>query len=125
MDATHTPGTPDPHEYLPTTRAVRAAFEGEIAALGGVVRDAYDDGARLFLRAVLPPTDEVRPGDAVQGGVAVRAAGPEILVHPYTFRQVCTNGAIHAQALETRQVARVAVERDGGASPRRNAASHI
>jgi hypothetical protein len=112
MDVTDTT-----HVYLPTTRAIRAAFEQEIAALGGAVRDAYDDGERLFLRAVLAPEDEVRPGDTVQGGVALRAAGPEVLVHPYTFRQVCTNGAIRAHALETRQVARTATARETVAGP--------
>ena len=103
MDAMSTSGAPT---YLPTTRAIRDAFDEEIAALGGAVRDAWDDGARLFLRGVLPAEADVRPGDAVQGGVAVRVVGGEILVHPYTFRQVCTNGAIRAFALETRRVAR-------------------
>jgi hypothetical protein len=103
MDAMEHTGTPS---YLPDTRAIRDAFADTIAALGGTLHDEYDDGVRLFLRAVLPSAADVRPGDGVQGGVALRAVGPEVLVHPYTFRLVCANGAIHAQALETRRVAR-------------------
>jgi len=92
--------------YLPTTHDIRDAFAEEIASLGGTTHDVYDDGERLFLRSVLPRDTEVRPGDRIQGGVAVRATGSEILVHPYTLRQVCTNGAIAAHALETRRIER-------------------
>jgi hypothetical protein len=107
MAAIESRGTP---QFLPTTSELRAAFEEEVAALGGAVADAFDDGARLYLRAVLPLDAEVRRGDRVRGGVALRVAGegaPEVLVHPYTFRQVCSNGAIHSQALATRRVERV------------------
>jgi hypothetical protein len=34
-------------------------------------------------------------------------AGPDILVQPYTFRRVCSNGAIAAHALEARRIERV------------------
>jgi hypothetical protein len=96
-------------ELLPTTAEIHQAFIEEIATLGGAVSDVYDDGTRLFLRAVLPPSAEVRSDDHVQAGVAVRTSGPEILVHPYTFRVVCTNGAIRAHALESRRITRVEV----------------
>jgi hypothetical protein len=92
--------------YLPTTHEIRDAFAEEIASLGGTMHDVYDDGERLFLRSVLSRHTEVRPGDRIRGGVAVRATGSEILVHPYTLRQVCTNGAIAAHALETRCIER-------------------
>ena len=97
--------TNQPH--LPTTREIRDLVGVQIAELGGTMSDCYDDGERLYLRTILPPPAEVRPGDAVRGGVAVRVVGPEISVHPYTFRQVCSNGAIRAQALQTRQMERV------------------
>jgi hypothetical protein len=51
---------------------------------------------------------DVRPNDAINAGVALRAAGPEIVVHPYTFRQVCTNGAIAAHSFGSRRLERVA-----------------
>ena len=92
--------------HLPTTRELRELIVEEVTALGGTVPDVYDDGERLFARAVLPGAVEVRAGDRVRGGVAVRATGDEVLVHPYTFRQVCSNGAIRAHAREARRVAR-------------------
>jgi hypothetical protein len=96
-------------ELAPTTQEIRETFAEELGHLGGEVRDVFDDGTRLFLRGVLPVVADVRPGDAIHGGVALRTAGPDILVHPYTFRQVCTNGAIRAHALQTRRVGRVEV----------------
>ena len=100
MDTTYRPG------YLPVTREIRETFADEIASLGGVVPDVYEDDAHLFARAVLPADIEVRPGDRVRSGVAVRSAGPEILVYPYTFRQVCSNGAISTHALQGRRLDR-------------------
>lgn len=99
--------TTDRPPYFPATRDLYETFVDEITAIGGVVPDVHDDGERLFARAVLPVHTDVRPGDPVRGGVAVRATGSELLVHPYTFRQVCTNGAIAAHALETRRLERV------------------
>jgi hypothetical protein len=94
----------------PTTREIGEIFAEEIAAAGGRVSDKFDDGSRLFLRAVLPGEREVRPGDRVQGGVALRATPEEISVHPYVFRQVCSNGAIRARALESREIRRAEFE---------------
>jgi hypothetical protein len=36
----------------------------------------------------------------------VRVEGAEISVHPYTLRQVCTNGAVAARAFESRSIER-------------------
>jgi hypothetical protein len=94
-------------EYQPATGTIIEAFVEEIEALGGSVPDVYDDGQRLCARAVLQSSSDVRPGDTIRGGVAVRAMGPEIAVHPYTYRKVCSNGAIVAHALETRRLERV------------------
>ena len=87
-----------------TTQAIRDVFSEEINAVGGTVSDTFDDGDRLFTRSILPPVHEVRPKDRMQGGVALRATAQEIRVHPYLFRQVCRNGAIIAQAIQTRQI---------------------
>jgi hypothetical protein len=95
-------------EYQPATGTLIEAFVEEIESLGGTVPDVYDDGLRLCARAVLPPIADVRPGDAVRAGVAVRVMGSEIAVHPYTFRKVCSNGAIAGHALETRRLERIA-----------------
>lgn len=92
---------------LPTTQQVRDCFSHEITEAGGQVLDTYDDGERLFLRSTLASTWEVAPKDGVQGGVALRTTPTEVVIHPYVFRQVCRNGAILAQALQTRRVERV------------------
>lgn len=93
--------------FAPPTVQIQEVFGREVAAAGGSVSDTYDDGRRLFLRAVLPSARELRQGDQVQAGVALRTAEQEIRVHPYLFRQVCRNGAIMAQALQTRRLERV------------------
>ena len=94
--------------FVPTTSDVREAFVDEITSLGGSIADVFDDGERLYLRAVLSLASNVRPGDRVNAGVALRASGPDVLVHPYTFRQVCSNGAIAAHVIDTLQIERIA-----------------
>jgi hypothetical protein len=93
--------------WLPGTPDIRTAFAEEIESLSGRVTHTYDDGKRLFARAALPPTVEIHPGDHVRGGVAVHAGGSCIEVYPYTFRLICSNGAIAAQALEGKRLERV------------------
>jgi hypothetical protein len=89
---------------FPTTATIMELFEEEVSAAGGVVSNSFDDGTRLFVRSIFPQTREVQPSDKVQGGVALRAGATEIWVHPYVFRQVCTNGAIMAQAIQSRHI---------------------
>jgi hypothetical protein len=93
--------------FRPATREIRECFVEEITALGGTVSDRYDDNHRLYLRSTLPKVLEVRPKDRMQGGVALRVADCQVLVHPYVFRQVCSNGAIFAQAIKTQRLQRV------------------
>src|SRR5262249_43226171 len=90
-----------------TTARILDAFTDGVAGGGGQVTDTFDDGRRLFARSVLARTrtDDVRPGDTVQGGVALKAVGGEVWLYPYIFRLVCRNGAIAAQAIETRHLA--------------------
>jgi hypothetical protein len=95
--------------YLPAAPEILEAFEQEVRDLGGTVRDVYAEGDLLYARAVLRDAIEVRPGDPIHGGVAVRTHDTEILVHPYTYRVVCTNGAISAFAAGSRVVERVEV----------------
>src|SRR5262245_26289103 len=102
--------TPTHAEYLPTSQDLLDAFSEEIATAGGTVSDALDDGQRLIARAVLPANAEIRRGDRVSAGVAIRAMSNEIVVHPYTLRQVCINGAIAVEALESQRVERIHAE---------------
>ena len=93
----------------PATHSIASAFADEIAALGGSMHDRFDDGRSLYLRAVLEPHDEVRRGDVIQAGIALRVVGPSILVNPYTFRLVCSNGAIAMSTDSSRRARRVEI----------------
>lgn len=85
-----------------TTAEILAMFTEEITARQGRVTDTFDDGRLLFVRSVVPVTDEVRTDDRVQGGVALKACEGEVGVYPYVFRQVCRNGAIVAETVASR-----------------------
>src|SRR5258708_17867691 len=87
-----------------TTAGIRQVFTVEIVNLGGKVKDVFDDGNRLYARSILPADREVRPKDRMNSGVALRATEVDIWIHPYLFRQVCKNGAITAQAIQTEHV---------------------
>ncbi len=87
-----------------TTTAILHIFSDEVQHGGGRVSDTFHDGRRLFVRSLLPDTKEVRPKDRLQGGLALRATDEELWLHPYLFRQVCTNGAIMARSLESLHV---------------------
>jgi hypothetical protein len=89
----------------PTTAQVLAAFTDGVTACQGRVTDTANDGRRLLAQSVLPCLEEVRPGDRLQAGVAIRAIGGEVWVHPYLFRLVCSNGAIIARTLRTQHLA--------------------
>lgn len=91
---------------------IEAIFTCEVSSVGGRVVDRYSDGELLLLRSVLPAEREVQPGDRVQGGVALRADETDIFIHPYVFRQVCTNGAIRAHALQTVRIAQTDLSGD-------------
>ena len=93
------------HDWLTTTE-IRAIFSEEIHAVGGRVTETIEAGFRIVRASVLPDARAVGKGDLVQGGVAVRATDQEILVHPYIFRQVCSNGEIRGHAVQTRQIVR-------------------
>lgn len=90
---------PPAHSF--TTRPVPDQFQVEIGRLEGTVRDSFDDGRRLFARAVLKECRPVKLNDTVQSGVAIRADAQQVCVHPYVCRLICKNGAIWAQALES------------------------
>jgi hypothetical protein len=95
--------------YLPAAPEILATFEQEARDLGGTVPDVYAEGDLLYARAVLARAVEAQPGDRIHGGVAVRTHDTEILVHPYSYRVVCTNGAIAAFATASRVVERVEI----------------
>jgi hypothetical protein len=87
-----------------TTAQILTAFGEEVTARDGRVTDTFHDGQRLFTRSVLPHVEHVRPGDRVQGGVALKAIDERVWLYPYLFRLVCRNGAIVAETLEARSL---------------------
>jgi hypothetical protein len=89
-------------------------FEEAVVEIGGRVTELSDDGERLFARSLFPDEREVRRGDRLQGGVAVMAAGHEVRIHPYVFRQVCSNGAIMAHSAWARRIELPDWPADGG-----------
>ena len=87
-----------------STDEIGAIFCDEVSARGGTVREQVFHGSCLFARSILAGSAEIRPGDGVRGGVAMRVDADGVSVHPYTFRLVCQNGAVHAQAVDTRRL---------------------
>jgi hypothetical protein len=86
------------------TQELLEAFTDEISAHEGKVIDTFHQPGQLFVRAVLPQREEVRVGDKVQSGVALRATDAAAWVYPYVFRLVCKNGAIMARAVDGREL---------------------
>ncbi len=87
-----------------TTGAIQEVFAEEILALGGILAEVLDDGERLFARSVLARVREVLPNDRIRDGVALKAVGGDVWIHPYVFRQVCSNGAILAHSVQTGRI---------------------
>jgi len=73
---------------------VQTSFTGFAEAKGASVDVAYADEALILSRCVLPMEFEIRPGDVLKGGVAIRGTVEQVEVRPYLLRLVCTNGAI-------------------------------
>ena len=86
------------------TQELLEAFTEEISAREGKVTETFHQPGQLFVRSVFPQAEEIRAGDKVQGGVALRATDSTAWVYPYVFRLVCKNGAIMAHAAEGREI---------------------
>ena len=93
--------------WTPTIPQIKEVFTSAVNQAGGHVTDTYADEQRLYMRSVLPGVREVKAGDGLQGGAALRVAESEIEIHPYVFRQVCRNGAVVLAGLETRRFERL------------------
>ena len=79
-------------------------FTEEVKQRGGNVTDVFHQGGRLYVRSLLPHVAE----RATQRSHARRRSAAfhddELWLHPYLFRQVCRNGAIMAQSIESLHV---------------------
>lgn len=91
------------HDTL-TTGTILEVFTDEVQDRGGRIAETFRDGERLIVRALLPHGGEARPRDPMQGGLALRTTEDELWLHPYLYRQVCSNGAIMANAVESLRV---------------------
>jgi hypothetical protein len=77
-----------------TLESVQQSFAEFARANDASIDLAYSDEKLMISRCVLPMQFEVRTGDTVKGGVAVRGTALEVEVRPYLLRQICTNGAV-------------------------------
>ena len=93
-------------KLYPDISELSALFDEELSRLGGTVIDRFAQGDRLYLRGLLPRGGCVQPRDFIGHGLAVRTREMQVVVHPYTFRQVCSNGAIHVTNVRSRIVER-------------------
>ena len=90
-----------------SVRDIGRMFAETIEHVGGRVNECFDDGDRIFARSTMPDVGEVGPSDRVKGGAALRGSMRGIQVCPYTFRLVCRNGMVFAQAAECWTVERL------------------
>jgi len=81
--------------------------EEEVQTAGGSIQDCQEAREELYIRALLPHQAEVRPGDQVVDGLALRTTGEEIEVRHYLLRRVCINGAISAKGIWERSIPRI------------------
>ncbi len=93
--------------FAPDVSRVRSTFFEAVTRNGGSVKEVLQDQDSVIVRALLPGIAEVRPGDVHQQGIAMRCLGRAIELHPYTFREVCSNGAIMAQSIDSLRLERV------------------
>ncbi len=94
----------------PTNAELQALFLDATRACGEATVDVMDTGQHLFARAYYERSSEVRPGDKVRAGVAMRTLGDDVLVHPLVLREICINGAVRAHAVSTRCIARQRID---------------
>src|SRR5947209_8701449 len=71
-----------------TVDQILETFKEEIAAHGGSAKETFRESRQLFVRAVLPVSEQIRPKDTVKSGVALWATDSEAWVYPYIFRLV-------------------------------------
>lgn len=94
----------------PTNAELQALFLEATRSTGEATIDVLDNGAHLFARAVFERSSDVRAGDKVRSGVAMRTLGDEVFVHPFLLREICINGAVRAHATSTRCIARQRID---------------
>jgi len=91
---------------LPTLDTILSIFREETALLGGEEYQPFQDGDILIVRSIFSLESDVRPGDTIRAGLGLFASETDIQVYPYTFREVCKNGAVSANTMACHQLLR-------------------
>jgi len=77
---------------------VRDLFQETFREMDGKIIDSTEARGIVYARATVPRTRSVRKGDEFFGGVAMRASDAGVSIHPFTFRVVCSNGAVMSRS---------------------------
>jgi len=95
--------------YAPSCDQINNLFQEVALSRNGILRRHYITDNILIARAhsLKGLTDDVTPGDRIDGGIAIRVSGPQISVHSFTMREVCKNGAIAATTHLNKRMLRV------------------
>lgn len=81
--------------FFPTLPTIKQLFEEQIQQrFGGQIVESIIVDDCLMARAKYQSSDEVRVGDQVNAGCAIRVVEEQVTVHSFTYRKVCSNGAI-------------------------------
>ena len=94
----------------PTVEEINSAFSEQVEDAGGSISERFHGEDSLYLRAILDLSQEVFPRDTINSGIALRVIGPSVSIHPYTFREVCQNGAISSKSEWSLNITRPEVE---------------
>lgn len=82
-------------------------FAEDINERSGKILETFRHNERAFSRALLPSRMEVKAKDQLQAGVALKATPVSLAIHPFVFRQVCSNGCIYGKSIQSRKLNQV------------------
>ena len=82
-------------------------FTEVINERSGKILESFRHNERAFSRALLPSRMEVKANDQLQAGVALKGAPVSLAIHPFVFRQVCSNGCVFGKSIQSRKLNQV------------------
>jgi hypothetical protein len=112
-------------EHIDVTHILNV-FSEEINDRSGEILENFRHNERAFSRSLLPNQTEVagqgnmkrgvkllsaivkrfgsKTKDVLQAGVAMKATPTSLELHPYVFRQICSNGCIFGKSIQSRKL---------------------
>ena len=90
-------------KHVDVTHALKT-FSEEINNRSGKILEEYRRNERAFVRSLLPNQTEVKTKDVLQAGVAMKVTPVSIELHPYVYRQVCSNGCIFGKSTQSHKL---------------------